>query len=64
VHATAFALKQDAVVPDRIFDEPRLVEVYDHLDSDRGDLDVYMSIARGLGARSVLDIGCGTDTFA
>ena len=64
VHATAFALQQDVVVPDRIFDEPRLAGVYDHLDSDRGDLDVYMSIARELGARSVLDIGCGTGTFA
>jgi ubiquinone/menaquinone biosynthesis C-methylase UbiE len=51
-------------VPDRIFDEPRLADIYDYLDSDRSDLDMYMSIARELGARSVVDIGCGTGTFA
>jgi hypothetical protein len=33
-------------VPDRIFDEPRLADIYDYLDSDRSDLDMYMSIAR------------------
>jgi ubiquinone/menaquinone biosynthesis C-methylase UbiE len=52
------------VVPDRIFNEPRLAEIYDELDSDRSDLDVYLSIARELGARSVVDIGCGTGSFA
>lgn len=52
------------VVPDRIFDEPRLAAIYDDLDADRSDLDVYMSIVRDLGARSVLDVGCGTGTFA
>jgi ubiquinone/menaquinone biosynthesis C-methylase UbiE len=51
-------------VPDRIFDEPRLAEVYDDLDPDRSDLRAYLSIARELGARSVVDIGCGTGTFA
>src|SRR5690606_31428807 len=52
------------VVPDRIFDEPRLAAIYDALDTDRRDLDVYASIAREVDARSVLDIGCGTGTFA
>jgi SAM-dependent methyltransferase len=51
-------------VPDRIFDVPRLAEIYDCLDPDRSDLDVYVSVARALGARSVVDIGCGTGTFA
>jgi ubiquinone/menaquinone biosynthesis C-methylase UbiE len=51
-------------VPDRIFDHPRLADVYDHLDSDRSDLDVYLSMVRELGARSVADIGCGTGTLA
>ena len=51
-------------MPDRIFDEPRLADVYDDLDADRSDLEVYMGIARELGARSVVDIGCGTGTFA
>lgn len=51
------------MVADPVFDQPRLAEIYDDLDPDRGDLDVYVSIARELGARSVLDIGCGTGTF-
>lgn len=51
-------------MPDRIFDEPRLAAIYDALDSDRRDLDVYASIVRELGVGSVVDIGCGTGTFA
>jgi ubiquinone/menaquinone biosynthesis C-methylase UbiE len=51
-------------VPDPVFDEPRLASVYDQLDPDRSDLDVYVAIARELGARSAVDIGCGTGTFA
>ena len=51
-------------MPDAIFDDPRLAQVYDPLDPDRNDLDVYVDIASELGARSVLDIGCGTGTFA
>lgn len=61
---SAFVLVQTAAMPDRIFNEPRLADIYDHLDSDRRDLDVYMSIAQRLGARSVVDVGCGTGTFA
>jgi SAM-dependent methyltransferase len=51
-------------VPDAIFDDPRLARVYDPLDPDRSDLDVYVDLARELGAASVLDVGCGTGTFA
>lgn len=51
-------------MPDRIFDESRLADIYDYLDADRSDLEVYLSIARELGVRSVVDIGCGTGTFA
>jgi SAM-dependent methyltransferase len=51
-------------VPDAIFEDPRLAQVYDPLDPDRSDLDVYAAIAHELGARSVLDVGCGTGTFA
>lgn len=50
---------------DPIFAEPRLAAVYDLLDSDRSDLDVYAAIVIDeLGARSVVDVGCGTGTFA
>jgi SAM-dependent methyltransferase len=51
-------------VADPIFEDPRLAELYDPLDPDRSDLDVYAALADELGARSVLDIGCGTGTFA
>ncbi|MFG1705046.1 class I SAM-dependent methyltransferase [Nonomuraea sp. M3C6] len=49
---------------DDIFEHPRLAAIYDALDPDRGDLDVYVAVAEELGARSVLDVGCGTGTFA
>jgi len=51
-------------VADPIFEHPRLAAIYDALDSDRSDLDVYVAIAEELGARRVLDVGCGTGTFA
>jgi len=34
------------------------------LDPDRTDLDAFLGIAEEFGAHSVLDIGCGTGTFA
>jgi SAM-dependent methyltransferase len=49
---------------DDIFEHPRLVAIYDALDPDRSDLEVYLAIADALGARRVLDVGCGTGTFA
>jgi SAM-dependent methyltransferase len=49
---------------DAIFEDPRLAGVYDALDPDRRDLDVYVDVAMALGARSALDVGCGTGTFA
>jgi len=52
------------LVPDAIFNDPRLAAVYDPLEPDRNDLDVYAAIVDELGARSVLDVGCGTGTFA
>jgi SAM-dependent methyltransferase len=51
-------------VPDAIFASPRLASIYDALDPDRSDLDVYAAMAAEFGARSVLDVGCGTGTFA
>jgi SAM-dependent methyltransferase len=53
-----------ARVPDAIFEDPRLARVYDPLDPDRSDLDVYAAMAAEFGARTVLDVGCGTGTLA
>ena len=49
---------------DAIFDDERLAQVYDPLDPDRSDLEVYAALVEELGARTVLDVGCGTGTFA
>lgn len=49
---------------DPIFAEPRLAEIYDPLDPDRSDLHAYVAMVDEFGARRVLDIGCGTGTFA
>jgi ubiquinone/menaquinone biosynthesis C-methylase UbiE len=51
-------------VTDALFAEPRLAEIYDVVEQERIDLDHYLGIADQLGARSVLDVGCGTGTFA
>lgn len=51
-------------VPDPIFAHPRLAGIYDANDADRSDLDAYLAIADELGARSLLDVGCGTGTLA
>jgi len=49
---------------DAHFAEPRLVALYDVLEGERDDLDAYLAIAEELGARSVVDVGCGTGTLA
>jgi len=51
-------------VVDALFAERRLAELRDPLDPDRSDLDVYAAMVDEFGVRSVLDIGCGTGTFA
>lgn len=51
-------------MPDAIFGDPRLARLYDPLEPDRSDLDAYLAMVREFGARSVLDVGCGTGTFA
>ena len=54
----------EARPPDAIFSHPRLAVIYDALDGKRTDLEVYAAIVDELGARLVLDIGCGTGTLA
>lgn len=51
-------------MPDAIFDDPRLAQLYDPLEADRADLESYLGLVDEFGARSVLDVGCGTGTFA
>ncbi|WP_329793193.1 methyltransferase domain-containing protein [Lentzea sp. DG1S-22] len=50
-------------MPDALFADPRLARLYDAFDGPRDDLDPYLAIAAELGARSVLDVGCGTGCF-
>ncbi|MBO0775791.1 MAG: class I SAM-dependent methyltransferase [Actinobacteria bacterium] len=51
-------------MPDAIFGEPRLAQIYDLVEGERDDLDHYVAMAAEFGAGSVLDVGCGTGTFA
>lgn len=55
---------QGGSIADLIFENPRLVSIYDFFDGTRADLDHYVSIIKELGAQSVLDIGSGTGCLA
>ncbi|HEY0249447.1 MAG TPA: class I SAM-dependent methyltransferase [Gryllotalpicola sp.] len=46
------------------YDRARLAVLYDPLDPERSDLEPYLGIVAELGARRVLDVGCGTGAFA
>jgi len=50
--------------PDACFADPRLAVLYDLLDDDRSDLDCYTALVDELGARRVVDVGCGTGCLA
>jgi SAM-dependent methyltransferase len=50
-------------MPDEIFAHPSLARIYDAFDGNRDDLDLYVDLIRGLDARHVLDIGCGTGSL-
>ena len=51
-------------VSDALFGDPRLARLYDVFDGNRSDLDLYVALLQELGARRVLDLGCGTGTLA
>jgi SAM-dependent methyltransferase len=48
---------------DAQYDDPRLVALYDHLNAGDRDFRFYLDQI-GEAARAVLDLGCGTGTFA
>jgi len=50
-------------VSDLWTDDPRAVATYDVECAGRWDHDFYLALADELGARSVVDIGCGTGVF-
>ena len=41
-----------------------MATIYDAVDGDRNDLDLYVALVEEVGARSVLDLGCGTGSLA
>ena len=51
-------------MPDDLFAVPRLARIYDAIEGERPDLDHYEAIVDEFGARSVLDVGCGTGVLA
>lgn len=51
-------------MPDDLFAVPRLARVYDDLDPLRHDLAPYLALVDRCAGRVVVDVGCGTGTFA
>lgn len=49
--------------PDDHYADPRQAVLYDDLDGSREDLDAYLALVDELGARTVVDIGCGTGSL-
>jgi SAM-dependent methyltransferase len=53
-----------SLVTDSLFDDPRFAPLYDHFEGERPDLEVYAAMVDEFGAKTVLDVGCGTGVFA
>lgn len=49
---------------DEHYRNPRLTAVYDSENAGRQDIDFYVSLAAGLRAVDVVDVGCGTGVLA
>ena len=49
---------------DAHFADRRLAAIYDWLEGERDDLDAYVAVVDEFDARVVLDVSCGTGTFA
>ncbi len=58
------SFRLSVAMADPIFEHPRLAQIYDALDPDRSDLEPYLAMAAEFGARSVVDLGCGTGVLA
>lgn len=54
----------DDPAPDAKFAEPLLAACYDAMEGERDDLDHYEALIDGLGARTIVDVGCGTGCLA
>ena len=52
------------LMADQIFENPRLVAIYDYFDGSRADLLAYIHLSQELNAIKVVDVGCGTGSFA
>jgi SAM-dependent methyltransferase len=46
--------------PGESYTDPRLVDLYDLENTSRSDIGFYLRLADDLGARRVIDLGCGT----
>jgi SAM-dependent methyltransferase len=64
MHPEMSAQPYRGVVPLSAADAKRIAELSDPFDPDRSDLDPYRAMVDEFGATSVLDVGCGTGTFA
>jgi SAM-dependent methyltransferase len=52
-------------MPDEIYARPQLAQLYDGVVGEaREDLRAYLALADELGAKEILDVGCGTGTLA
>lgn len=46
------------------FSDPRLARLYDALNGGRDDIEFYLGLADGIGATTIVDVGCGTGLLA
>lgn len=46
------------------FADPRLARLYDALSDGRQDVGFYLALADGIGASTIVDLGCGTGLLA
>jgi len=58
-------IRRNLNLADRIFENQKLAGIYDLLNSlDCPDLDLYINIVEEYKVQTVIDLGCGTGSFA